>query len=353
MLSNIDDTFNLALERGASDIIFVPGAPPVIWVEGIMLLTEHDVLTQDRIERLFMPLLTNQQKQELEEVGDLDFSTGRRGPGRLRINIHRQRGSLSVATRFIREDVPTFEQLNLPERVRQFAKLRRGLVLVTGGSASGKSTTLAAMIDYMNDQFAYHIITLEDPIEYTFPHRKSLIEQREIGPDTPSFASALRHVVRQRPDVVLIGEMRDLETIATGLTAAETGHLVLATLHTNSAVQTIDRIIDIFPGNQQQQVRVQLSSSLQGVICQMLFHDHLGGGLAPAVEIMVPTPAVRRAIRDNETHLLQGMIETGKALGMQSMDGAISRLTSEGRVSVEEAVASAHDPEKMKRLLAA
>jgi twitching motility protein PilT len=226
-------------------------------------------------------------------------------------------------------------------------------MLVTGGAATGKSTTLAAMIDHMNRNFAHHIITLEDPIEYTFRHDKSIIEQREIGIDSVSFPSALRHVVRQRPDVILIGEMRDLETISTALSAAEMGHLVLATLHTTSAMQSVQRIIDVFPAAQQGQVRVQLSTALQAVVCQMLFHDRQSGGLAPAVEIMVCTPAMRRAIRDNETHLLAGMIETGQSLGMQTMDSAISHLVSQQRISREDAVASAHDVEKMRRLLAA
>lgn len=353
MSLGIDDVFDMLLEQSASDVVFVPGAPPVLWVAGRMARAGQEPLTPQAIEEIFLPVLGEEQRQRLQEIGDLDFSLGRPGVGRLRINIHRQRGSLSVATRFIQQEVPGFDQLNLPERVRQFANLPRGLVLVTGGAASGKSTTLAAMIEYMNATFAYHIITLEDPIEYTFRHGNSLIEQREIGVDSPSFVSALRHVVRQRPDVVLIGEMRDLETVSTALTAAETGHLVLATLHTNSAVQTVDRIIDIFPGDQQPQVRIQLASALQGVICQMLFHDHLSGRLTPAVEILVPTPGMRRAIRENETHLLPGMIEMGSNLGMQSMDAAISHLAASGQVTPEEAMASAHDPEKMRKLLVA
>ena len=287
------------------------------------------------------------------KAGDLDFSVGKPDVGRFRINLRRQRGGHSAAWRFVPNRIPTFEKLNLPPRLCEFAKLRRGMVLVTGGAATGKSTTLAAMIDFINRNFTYHIITLEDPIEYAFSHQKSLIEQREIGKDSRSFSSALRHVVRQRPDVILVGEMRDLETVATALTAAEAGHMVLATLHTSSAVQTVDRIIDAFPGPQQAQVRIQLSAVLGGVACQMLFHDQLEGGLIPAVEILVPTSAIRRAVRDNETHLLSGMPETGRSLGMQSMDMSISGLVAEGRVTPEQTMASAHDPEKMKRLLAA
>jgi len=349
----IDDIFHLIRERDASDVAFMPGVPPALWVAGRMVLDKREAMTPEGIEAMFLPLLTPEQKALLEEVGDLDFSVGKQDFGRLRINLHRQRGKLSAATRFIPEQVPPFEQLRMPEQVRKLAELPRGLVLVTGGAASGKTTTLAAMLEFMNNRFAYHCITLEDPIEYVFQHKNCLIEQREIGTDSPSFASALRHIVRQRPDVILVGEMRDLETISTALTAAETGHLVLATLHTNSAVQTIDRIIDIFPAAQQGQVRIQLSAALQGVVCQMLFHDRLTEKLIPAVEIMIPNPAIRRAIRDNETHLLQGMIETGKSMGMQAMDAAICRLAAKGHISAEEAIANAHNPEKVRRLLAA
>lgn len=350
---NIENVFNAVIENGASDIILTVGVSPAIWVNGEMKMLPLEPLTAGDIERIFLPLLMEPQREEFRRAGDIDFSLGKQGAGRFRINVHRQRGSMSAAIRFIPRDVPNFEKLNMPPRVLEFAKLPRGMVLVTGGAATGKSTTLAALIDYMNRNYAHHIITLEDPIEYTFRHDKSLIEQREIGVDSESFPSALRHVVRQRPDVVLIGEMRDLETISTAMTAAETGHLVLATLHTTSAVMTIDRIIDIFPAAQQTQVRVQLSSALQGVVCQMLFHTSDGTGMVPAVEIMVCNHSIRRAIRDGETHLLQGMIETGKSLGMQSMDSSIAKLVKAGCISTDQALAGAVDPEKMKRLLAA
>ena len=349
----IDTLFDLVNQEQASDVIFTPGVPPGVWVAGRMGLAQGEPLSPADIEAVFLPLLTDVNRKRLDEVGDLDFSIGKKGMGRFRINLHRQRGTLSAAVRFIPHEIPNFQNLQLPPRVLEFARLPRGMVLVTGGACSGKSTTLAAMIDYINRNFAYHIITLEDPIEYTFRHDKSLIEQREIGVDSPSFASALRHVVRQRPDVVLIGEMRDLETIQTALTAAETGHLVLATLHTTSAVQTIDRIIDVFPAAQQSQVRVQLSSALQGVVCQMLFHDKRTGRLAPAVEIMVPTAPIRRAIRDSETHLLHGMLEIGQQHGMMTMDCSIAQLVREGAITTEQALTNAHDADKMRRLLAA
>ncbi len=353
MLKTLDELFELVIERKASDIILLADSAPAIWVAGEMQTIEHEPIQPEHVDAMLTPLLNDEEKAVLAETGDLDFSVGKPDVGRFRINLHKQRGGLSAALRFVPDRIPTLENLNLPPRLSEFAKLPRGMVLVTGGAATGKSTTLAAMIDFMNRNFAYHIITLEDPIEYAFSHQKSLIEQREIGKDARSFSSALRHVVRQRPDVILVGEMRDLETVAAALTAAEIGHMVLATLHTSSAVQTVDRIIDAFPGSQQAQVRIQLSAVLTGVACQMLFPDQLEGGLIPAVEILVPTPAIRRAVRDNETHLLSGMLEMGRSLGMQSMDMSISTLVAEGRVTPEQAMANAHDPEKMKRLLAA
>jgi twitching motility protein PilT len=350
---SLDILFAQMTQRKASDMALVPGAPPAIWVCGRMTPLGDVALTDEQIERAFLPGLTEVQRERLAQCGDVDYSVGKKGLGRLRINLHRQRGSYSAALRLIGHDIAAFEDLNLPPRLRDLADLPRGLVLVTGGAAAGKSTTLAAMIEYMNQRYAYHIITLEDPIEYAFRHGRSLIEQREIGLDSPSFASALRHVVRQRPDVVLIGEMRDLETISAALTAAETGQLVLATLHTNSAGQTVDRIIDIFPASQQTQVRVQMANCLQGIACQTLLRDQLNDSLIPAVELLVATPAIRRAIRDSETHLLTGMIEMGKTLGMQSMDMAIAELVKSGRVDAQDALACAQDAEKLRRLLAA
>ena len=353
MIKNIDEIFEIVLEIGASDIVLTPGVPPAAWVAGRMKLIGTESVKPSDIEEIFFPLLTDEQSKRLNEYGDIDFAVGKRGKGRFRINIHRQRGTIGAALRYIPHQIPDFEQLRLPKRIIDFAKLPHGLVLVTGGAACGKSTTLAAVIQYMNQHYNYHIVTLEDPIEYIFRHEKSIIEQREIGVDVSSFASALRHIVRQRPDVVLIGEMRDLETISAVLTAAETGHLILATLHTSTAVQTIDRIIDVFPAEQQGQVRIQLSNTLRGVVCQKLFHDRLTGGLIPAAEIMITTPAIQRAIRDKETHLIGGMIETGKNMGMQRMDESILQLARAGHISPEEAIINAEDQEKMIRALTA
>jgi len=353
IIKNIDEIFDIVLEIGASDIILTPGVPPAAWIAGRMKLISTETVQPSTIKEIFFPLLTDEQSKRLKEYGDIDFAVGKHGKGRFRINLHRQRGTIGAALRYVPHLIPDFEQLRLPKRIIDFAKLPHGLVLVTGGAAAGKSTTLAAVIQFMNQHYKYHIVTLEDPIEYIFHHEKSIIEQREIGLDVPSFASALRHVVRQRPDVVLIGEMRDLETISAVLTAAETGHLILATLHTSTAVQTIDRIIDVFPAEQQGQIRIQLSNTLQGVVCQKLFHDRLTDGLIPAAEIMITTPAIRRAIRDKETHLIGGMIETGKNMGMQRMDDSILQLARAGHISPEEAIVNAEDQEKMVRILAA
>ena len=333
-------------------MIFVAGAPPVLWIVGRMQPVGTDRLAHDDIARCFLPLLSEGHSHKLESLGDTDFSFGKPGFGRLRVNVHRQRGTLSVACRFIPHEVPSFDTLKLPLRVRDLADLPHGLVLVTGGAATGKSTTLAALVDHINHNYAYHVITLEDPVEFTFAHGKSIIEQREIGEDCHSFASALRHIVRQRPDVILVGEMRDLETISAALTAAEIGHLVLASLHTSNTTETINRIIDIFPAAQQMQIRVELAGILQGVVCQSLFRDECDGGLIPAVEIMIPNPAIRRAIRDNETHLITGMIETGKAAGMQTIDAAIAELISAGKVTLADGLAKAANPEKLARLVA-
>jgi len=348
---NIDLVFDLVLERSPSDIVFIPGSPPAIWVAGRMQLIDAPPVASTDVEGIFFGLLSDEQRRHLEETGDLDFSVGRRDVGRFRINLHRQRTTWAAAMRFIPGEVPAFEQLKLPDDVLRLADLPRGLVLITGGTGAGKSTTLAAMVEYMNQNYAYHIITLEDPIEFTFRHKCSLIEQREIGVDCPTFASALRNVVRQKPDVILVGEMRDLETISAALTAAETGHLVLASLHTVNAVETVNRIIDVFSAEQQSQIRMQLSDTLQGVVCQTLFHDEIDDKMVPAIEILIATPAVRRAIRDRETHLVAGMIETGRGAGMQAMDASIASLVKAGRITAGDAMASAQNPERLARLI--
>ncbi len=333
----------------ASDLILVAGVSPCLYVHGRMVKLDGPALEPRGIVDMLGPFMSPEQSRRLEEIGDVDFAIGREGVGRMRVNVHRQRGSAAAAIRFIRGDIPSFESLSLPGKLIEFARLPRGLVLVTGSTGSGKSTTLAAMIEYMNATFDRHVITLEDPIEYLFSHRRCVIEQREIGEDSPSFAQALRHVVRQKPDVILVGEMRDRETIATALTASETGHLVLGTLHTNSAAQTIERVIDVFDSAHQPQIRVQLALTLRAVVCQSLIPRKDGDGIVPAVEILVMTPAISRTIRDGETHLIPGMIETGRKFDMCLMDQSLADLVKAGTISAEAAIARCVDADKMER----
>jgi twitching motility protein PilT len=341
-----------ARARDAPDLILVAGVAPCLYLHGRMIRLDGQVLEPQQIVEMLAPFMSPEHTRRLEEIGDVDFAVGRPGIGRVRVNVHRQRASVAAAIRFIREDIPSFAALSLPDKLIEFARLPRGLVLVTGSTGSGKSTTLAAMIEYMNASFERHVITLEDPIEYVFAHRKCVIEQREIGEDSPSFAQALRHVVRQKPDVILVGEMRDRETIATALTASETGHLVLGTLHTNSSAQTIERVIDVFDAAHQPQIRVQLAMTLRSVICQSLLERKDRQGVVPAIEILVMTPAISRAIRDGETHLIPGMIETGKKYGMCLLDQSLADLVQAGAISMETAIARCNDADKMERAFA-
>jgi twitching motility protein PilT len=350
---NLEAWMKHAQQQQASDLILVAGRPPSVYIHNKLLTLSDQPLSAAQTNDLLTAPLTEGQRRQLEETGDLDLGFSVPGMGRARINIHRQRGSYAGAVRFVSTRIPAFEDLGLPPRLAELAMLPRGLVLVTGATGSGKSTTLAAMIEHMNHHFERHIITLEDPIEYLFTHRRCVIEQREIGQDSPGFAHALRHVVRQKPDVILVGEMRDRETIAAALTASETGHLVLGTLHTSSAAQTIERVVDVFQPEHQPQIRSQLAGTLRAVVCQVLLAREDRPGLVPATEILVSTPAVRRAIRDGETHLLPGMIETGQKFGMCLLDRSLADLVAAEIVSAPEALAKAADPEKLERLLSA
>ncbi len=293
------------------------------------------------------------QMKVFEKVKDADFSYEVPGVGRFRVNAHMQRQSVAIAMRAIKTEIPPFEALGLPDVVRRLTYLPRGLVLVTGDTGSGKSTTLAAMIDAMNKRYHKHIITLEDPVEYTLRSDKSIIEQRELGADVPSFASGLRHVLRQDPDIILVGEMRDLETTAAAITAAETGHMVLSTLHTVNAAQTVERIIDMYPADQQNQIRSMLANTIQAVVSQTLFKRIDKPGMVPAIEVMLATPAVRNLIRENRAFEIPNVIETNRALGMQTLDNAIAELYFNGMISREDAIAQAAFPEKLERMLAA
>jgi len=286
----------------------------------------------DEIQEMVEPLLTSAQKAELEERGQIDFSFGIRGVGRYRCNISKQRGSWALAMRGISSTIKPLEELGLPEILHDLAHLRDGLILVTGPTGSGKSTTLASMIDIINRERRGVIITLEDPIEFLHQHKNCVVNQREVGTDTTSFAEGLRAALRSDPDVILVGEMRDLETISIALTAAETGHLVLSTLHTRGAAKTIDRIIDVFPPESQHQIRVQLSTVLEAVISQQLLPRNFGQGMVPAVEVMIGTPAIRNMIREEKVHQIPSMIETGARFGMQSMKAAVDELVKKGLV---------------------
>ncbi len=351
-----DDNQLLALivsakDAGASDLLLVAGAPPSIYVNTSLQDLKEKKLSAPDIKDMVMDFLDETQRERLAKNRDVDFSFARARAGRSRINIHYQRHSIAVAVRLIDSEIPDLDKLSLPPRMTALADLPRGLVLITGPTGSGKSTTLAALLERMNQRRRAHVITLEDPIEFAFTNRNSIIEQREIGEDSPSFADALRHIVRQKPDIIMVGEMRDLETVGATLTAAETGHLVLASLHTNGAAQTIDRIVDTFDSQRQEQVRSQLSLTLRAIACQTLFHNERDGGMVAAVELMIMTPAIARAIRDNNTHLVPGMIETGGQLGMQTLDAAIANLVKEGLIGLDAAISKAADPARLERIL--
>ncbi|HVJ48896.1 type IV pilus twitching motility protein PilT [Desulfitobacterium sp.] len=332
---SIESLLQLAVEHKASDIHLTVESPPVFRIDGFLTPFGEEKLAAQELEQLANSLMKESQAQRFLEQGELDFSYSLSGVGRFRVNAFRQRGSVAVVIRIIPFTVPTPESLGLPPVCIELAKLEKGLVLVTGPTGSGKSTTLASMIDYINRTRSAHIVTIEDPIEYLHQHRLSLVNQREIGNDTFSFASALRSVLRQDPDVILVGEMRDLETISTAVTAAETGHLVFSTLHTNDVTQSVDRMIDVFPPYQQQQIRVQLAAVLQGVLAQQLLPRADRQGRVAAFEILMVTQAVRNLIREGKNHQLPTVIQTGGKLGMQTMEKGIQDLARKGLISPE------------------
>ena len=339
-----------AVERRASDIHLTVGVPPTLRINGALVRLNLPPLGPADTLRLFETIAPEERQTFFRQNGEVDFSHTIHGLSRFRVNAFRQRGSVAIAVRLIPEQVPTLDQLELPEVVATLARKPRGLILVTGPTGSGKSTTMAAMINLINEEQSCNIITLEDPIEYLHRHKKSLINQREISADTRSFANGLRAALREDPDVILVGEMRDMDTISIAVRAAETGHLVLATLHTSDASQTIDRIIDVFPPYQQQQIRTQLSLTLQGIISQQLLPRRSGTGRAVAVEILVATPAVRNLVREGKSHQLLTVIQTGAKTGMQSMDAALRDLCRAGIVADEEALMRASDPDNFLRL---
>ena len=349
--AQIEAFLEVVIKRDASDLHLQVGLPPMIRVDGSLFPIEDEApMTDADIERLVFALLDEDQKEVLLKDKEVDFSFAFGDLGRFRVNAFHERGNLAAALRLIPVKIRTLDELGIPQVVDKFAEYPRGLVLVTGPTGSGKSTTLAAMVDKINTSKAVHIVTIEDPIEYQHKHKKSIVVQREIHYDTYSFGAALRSSLREDPDVVMIGEMRDLETISAAITIAETGHLVLATLHTNSAAQSIDRMIDVFPPHQQQQIRVQLAGMLQGICSQRLI-PMIGGGRIVGAEILVATPAVRNIIREGKTHQLDATIQTGAEYGMQSMDKTLVGLIHGGKISYEEAKNYAIDVDEMERLM--
>ncbi|MEW6213895.1 MAG: type IV pilus twitching motility protein PilT [Nitrospirota bacterium] len=351
-MATLYDLLNIMIERGASDLHITTGTPPRLRVDGKLVSLDHPPLTTADTKALCYSILTDAQKHKFEENNELDLSFGVKGLSRFRANIFMQRGAVAGAFRTIPFEIRGFRELGLPEIIDELIKKPRGLILVTGPTGCGKSTTLAAMVDRINSERNDHIITIEDPIEYLHRHNKCLINQREVNADTTSFKSALRYVLRQDPDVVLIGEMRDLETIEAAITVSETGHLTLATLHTNSAVQTINRIIDVFPPHQQEQIRVQLSFVLEGILAQQLIPKKSEPGRVLAIELLVPNPAIRNLIREDKVHQIYSMMQTGQTkFGMQTMNQSLHDLYSKGLISYEDAIGRSHIPEELINMI--
>jgi twitching motility protein PilT len=349
---HVDDILRRVVELGGSDLHLAAGCHPTIRLRGEMgPLTEYPVLDGVKIRELLYAILTQKQRERFENELELDASHSIAGVGRFRVNVLVQRDAVGAVMRVIPHEIVPLGALGLPDTVGNFATLTRGLVLVTGPTGSGKSTTLASLIDLINTSRPVHIMTVEDPIEFLHQHKRAVVNQREVGEDTHSFTAALKHVLRQDPDVILVGEMRDLETISTALTAAETGHLVFATLHTQDAPQTIDRVIDVFPAHQQQQIRVQLATSLQGVVTQQLVPLVGGQGRTVAIEVMVATPAVRNLIREGKVHQIYSAMQAGARYGMRSMDQSLAELVRAGRITYEVAIERAVNPEDLRRLL--
>jgi twitching motility protein PilT len=352
MAATMHDLLSIMVERGASDLHITTGTYPQVRLNGKLgPLSQFEQLTPQDTQRLAYSVLNEAQKQKFEEESELDLSFGIQGMARFRCNVYRQRGAIACAIRVIPVKIRGFHELALPPIVEQLAERPKGLILVTGPTGSGKSTTLAAMVDKINSERSEHIVTIEDPIEFVHQHKKCLVNQREVFSDTQSFKDALKRILRQDPDVVLVGEMRDLETISAALTIAETGHLTLGTLHTNSCAQTMNRIIDVFPTSQQDQVRAQLSLVLEGVFCQQLVPTVDGRGRAMAMEIMVATPAIRNLIREEKIHQIYSAMQAGQKFGMQTMNQSLVALVQRGTIAREEALNRTMDPQELGQLL--
>ncbi|MBP5460953.1 MAG: type IV pilus twitching motility protein PilT [Lachnospiraceae bacterium] len=350
-MRELDEILQEAVDRHASDIHITAGRPVIFRIDGDLRPLDGDKLTPEQIEELVVPLFADNDRlvETMEKTGEIDFAHSLYGRGRFRVNVFKQRGTLAMVMRLLPFKIPAPRELGLPASVQELCQRKRGLVLVTGATGSGKSTTLASLINMINKTYSKHIITMEDPIEYLHRHEKSIVNQREIGDDTESYAGALRAALREDPDVILVGEMRDLETIQTAITAAETGHLVFSTLHTNNAADTINRVIDVFPPHQQQQIRVQLASVIECVISQQLLPIQTGSGRVAAFEVMMGTSAVRNLIREGKAFQIPSMIQTSKKQGMQSMDDALYNLYIGGLISAENCLNYAQDAIAMSR----
>ncbi len=353
MSVSIHQLLKTMVEQGASDLHITTGCPPQLRINGSMVQMKLPPMQPNDTKQLCYSILTDAQKRRFEEENELDFSFGVKGLARFRGNVFIQRGALAGVFRLIPFKVLTFDELGLPPVVRELAKRPRGLILVTGPTGSGKSTTLASIIDEINSTRSEHIITIEDPVEFLHPHKKCLVNQREVGADTHSFKKALKYILRQDPDVVLLGELRDLETIEAALTIAETGHLCFATLHTNGAVQSINRVVDVFPTHQQQQVRTQLSFVLEGILSQTLVPLQTGKGRALALEVMVPNMAIRALIRDDKVHQLYSQMQMGQEkYGMQTLNQALFMLLHRKQISMEVAMSRSPEPDELKQMIA-
>jgi twitching motility protein PilT len=351
-MANLHQLLKAMVEKGASDLHITTGSPPQLRIDGKLVPLKTNPLTPVDTKQLCYSILTDAQKHKFEEETELDLSFGVKSLSRFRANVFMQRGAVAGAFRTIPFKILTFQELGLPPVVSELAKKPRGLVLVTGPTGSGKSTTLASIIDKINTDRHEHIITIEDPIEYLHPHKNCLVNQREVGADTQSFKKALKYILRQDPDVVLIGEMRDLETIEAALVISETGHLAFATLHTNSCVQTINRILDVFPPYQQPQVRAQLSFVLEGVLTQNLLPRAGAPGRVLAIEIMVPNPAIRNLIREDKVHQVYSQMQVGQSkFGMQTFNQSLAALVTRRLITVDEAIGRSSDPEELKNML--
>ncbi len=348
---DLKELFRSTVEQGGSDLHITVGVPPTVRKNGRLIRMQEKPFDAKEAEEFVKQILTEKQLEELEKKGQVDLSLSMDGIGRFRINAFKQRGSYGAAVRLVNSSVKTVAELGLPSVVSELARKTKGLILVTGPTGSGKSTTLASIIDQINEERDCHILTLEDPIEYLHRHKKSIVNQREIGNDSVSYAAALKAALREDPDVILVGEMRDIDTISIAITAAETGHLVLSTLHTTGAASTIDRIIDVFTPHQQQQIRIQLSVILQGVISQQLLPRIDKAGRAAIIEIMVATPAIKNLIREGKTHQLDSLIQTGAKFGMQTMDSCLVNLYKKGVISQEDVMAYASSQENIIRYM--